>query len=96
MDCLFDDIDYHDLFDSEPLLLVTEDSRHDDITITPRPQHEGSCDHDMSCDTGVIDDDTIIEIPESDEEDITDMSTASYSKCIYRTTCKLTIFQWCN
>ena len=83
LDCLFDDIDYHDLFDSEPLPLITED-RLDDI-ITPRQQHEGSCDHDMSCDTGVIDDDTIIEISESDDEDVTNMSTASCSKL---TACK--------
>ena len=78
LDCLCDDIDYHDLFDSEPLPLITED-KHDDI-ITPHQQHEGSCDHDMSCDADVIDDDTIVVIPESDDEDVTNMSTASCSK----------------
>lgn len=83
LDCLFDDIDYHDLFDSEPLPLVTE-NKHGDH----HQQHEGSCDHDMLCDD-VIDDDTIIEILESDDEDVTNMSTASCSKFTYRTACEV-------
>ena len=78
LDCLFDDIDFHDLFDSELLPLIAED-RHDDVII-PHQQHEGSCDHDMSYDAVLIDDDTIVEIPESDEEDISNMSTVSCSK----------------
>ena len=42
-------------------------------------QHEGSCDHNMSCDvTGS--DDTLIEISGDDDDDVTDMSTISCSK----------------
>lgn len=76
MDCLFDDIDYHDLFDSEPLPLVTEDN-----VVTPRQQHEGSCDlEELSCDALRIDD-TLIEIlDDDDDDDVTDMSTISCSK----------------
>ena len=41
LDCLFDNIDYHDLFDSELLPLATDD-RNDNV-VTPQQQHEGSC-----------------------------------------------------
>ena len=77
LDCLFDDIDYHDLFDLEPLPLVTEDNIK-----TPRQQeHKGSCDLDeLSCDAIELDN-TIVEIPASDDEDVfSDMSTVSCSK----------------
>lgn len=82
MDCLFDDIDYHDLFDSDPLPL-------DSVTIPHQQQHEGSCDHnerscdhnEMSCDAIEIIDDSIIEIPaDDDSNDIIDVSTVNCSK----------------
>ena len=77
LDCLFDDIDYHDLFDSEPLPMATND-RSDNV-VTPQQQHEGSCDHNMLCDvTGS--DDTLIEISGDNDDDVTDMSTVSCSK----------------
>ena len=85
LDCLFDDIDYNDLFDSELLLLEKQD-RHDNI-LTPRQQHEGSCDHSgMSCDaTG--NDNTLTEISaDDDDDDVTDVSTVSCSKLLTQLT----------
>ena len=83
MDCLFDDIDYDDLFDSELLPLV----KHDNV-VTPQQQHEGSCDHiDMSCDA-TENDNTLIEMPagDDDDDDVTDMSTVSCSKFLTQLT----------
>ena len=79
MDSLFDDIDYDDLFDSEPLPLVTEGS-HGNAVITSEQQHGGSCDHNgMSCDTR-----TVIEIPDDDDDDddvnVTDLLTVDHGK----------------
>jgi len=82
VDCLFDDIDYHELFDSEPLSLITENKL--DNVVTPCQQHKGSCDPDeMSCDTGS--DDTIIEIPDGDD-DVSSVSTLSFGKFIIKVT----------
>ena len=85
LDCLFDDIDCNDLFDSELLSSVKQD-RHDNI-VTPWQQHEGSCDHsDMSCDaTG--NDTTLTEVPADDDDDnVTDVSTVSCSKFLAQLT----------
>ena len=86
LDCLFDDIDYSDLFDSELLPLAKQD-RHDNV-VTPQQQHEGSCDHsDMSCDA-TENDNTLIEMPagDDDDDDVTDMSTVSCSKFLTQLT----------
>ena len=89
IDCLFDDIDFNDLFDSEPLPLMKNDILNNQHKGSRDHEgscdHKRSCDHDMSCDLVEVNDDTIIEVPETDDndDDVTDMSTVSCSKLPY-------------
>jgi len=88
IDCLFDDIDFNDLFDSEPLPLAKENTVNNlyKESCDQEESHdlERSCDHNMSCDIVGVNDDTIIEIPDTDDDDdVTDMSTVSCSKSPY-------------
>ena len=89
IDCLFDDIDFNDLFDSEPLPLAKDNTLNNQHKGSRDHKgscdHKRSCDHDMLCDIIEVNDDTIIEVPETDDDDdVTDMSSVSCSKSLYK------------